>query len=59
MEERYFTSKEVAEVLKVAEATVWKWVREGNLKAIQIANHTIRIPESALKEFINSRVING
>lgn len=58
MEETFYTPKEVAELLKVAETTTWKWIRDGHLKAIQISGHVYRIPASALRDFITSRTVN-
>lgn len=34
--ERYQTVREVAELLKVSEATVRRWIRDGELRAIDI-----------------------
>lgn len=33
---KYYTCEEVAEMYKVAVKTVWKWIRDGKLKAIRI-----------------------
>ena len=32
----YLTSKEVAQILKVHENTVWRWLSEGSLKGVKI-----------------------
>lgn len=54
--EHFYTVREVAAILKVAERTVYNWVEFGYMKAIKVGSPegkgTIRIPESALQEFI-------
>lgn len=50
----YYTPKEVADMLKVAPQTVYNWIRDGELKAVQFgkAKGSIRVPQHALDEFL-------
>ena len=49
--DQYQTVREVAERLKVAEATVRHWIREGQLRAIDIGKGW-RIADSDLADFL-------
>lgn len=49
--EQYQTVKDVAERLKVAEATVRHWIRSGELRAIDVGKGW-RIADSDLSHFI-------
>jgi excisionase family DNA binding protein len=49
------TTHEVAELLKVKEATVRKWIRDGELPAIQF-HREWRIAVRHLEEFITARL---
>lgn len=49
--EQMFTVREVAELLKVGDETIWRWIKSGRLKAIKLAKE-YRIPESALKSLL-------
>jgi len=51
--EQYQTVKEVAELLKVSEATVRRWIRDGELRAIEIGKGW-RIADSDLEAFLCS-----
>lgn len=50
--ERVMQVREVAEHLGCTPPTVYRMVREGALRAIRVGR-LVRIPESALAEFIN------
>ena len=52
-QDQYQTVKEVAERLKVAEATVRHWIKEGQLRAIDIGKGW-RIADSDLADFLLS-----
>lgn len=49
--ENYYTPQEVAEKLKVNIHTVYRWIREGKLKASKVVD-LWRIPESELKRLL-------
>ncbi len=53
--EKVYTVNEVAAMFRVHQRTVRNWVNEGSLRAYKLANKTIRIPESAIKEFEQSK----
>lgn len=52
-QDRYQTVKDVAERLKVAEATVRHWIKAGQLRAIDIGKGW-RIADADLDEFLLS-----
>lgn len=54
MDERFLTLPELADQLKVSRRTVRRWIKDGDLVAIKLANE-YRIAESALKEFLERR----
>lgn len=49
--DNYYTPQEIAEKFKVKINTVYKWIREGKLKAIKVGD-LWRISESEIKHFI-------
>jgi excisionase family DNA binding protein len=51
--EELFTPQEVAQKLKIDMSTVYRWIREGRLKAVKIG-HFWRVSESEL-----SRLLKG
>lgn len=51
VEEKFFTLAEVAERLKVNYRTVYRWVRSGDLSAIQFGRE-YRVTETDLQAFI-------
>ena len=53
-DERFYTIKEVAELLKVSDGGVRKWLKTGKLKGIKLGR-IWRIKKSDLEEFINER----
>ncbi len=47
----YYTPKEVAALLKVAEVTIWKWIRTGKIDYIVLPDgRSYRIPETAIQK---------
>jgi excisionase family DNA binding protein len=50
---KFYTTVEVAEILKVAESTVSSWVKSGKLKAVKLGGtKTVRISEQALNDLL-------
>lgn len=49
--DNYYTPQQVAEKLQINIRTVYKWIREGKLKAIKIGD-LWRISETELKRFV-------
>ena len=47
------TVLEVAEWARVHPKTVYRWIREGKLEAIQFGPRTFRVPEDAIGKFLN------
>ena len=50
-EDFYWTAALLSEKLHVAEKTIWRWIREGHLRAYRVGR-LLRIPNSALQEFL-------
>ena len=46
------TVPEVAEWARVHPKTVYRWIREGRLEAIQFGPRTFRVPEDAIVQFL-------
>jgi excisionase family DNA binding protein len=55
VEETYFTPQEIATKLKVSDASILRWIREGQMQATRLPGGW-RITETALNEFLASRV---
>jgi len=51
MDEKLYTVKEVADYFRVSRQAVYDWINRGLLRALRLGDR-VRIPESALKEFI-------
>jgi excisionase family DNA binding protein len=53
---RYYTAKEVADLLNVSQRTVYNWVAFGFIKAVKVGEQSgkgsVRIRQDALDEFI-------
>lgn len=56
--EELFTPQEVAQKLKIDMSTVYRWIREGRLKAVKIG-HFWRISESELSRLLKGNEQNG
>lgn len=52
--EKFYTSKEVAEILKLSNYTIGDYIRSGKLKAIKFGR-VWRISENQLKQFLESK----
>ena len=53
MEEKYYTPQEIANVLKVAYMTVYRWIRAGKLEAYQVQKQ-YRIKEADFQKFMEA-----
>lgn len=51
----YYTTEEVAEMLKVTPDSVRRWIRDGKLKSIKLSGKFIRISQADLDTFIKSQ----
>lgn len=51
--EKFYTCEEVADILGVAIVTVWKWIREGNLRAVKVGKN-YRVFEKDINDFVKS-----
>lgn len=51
MDEKLHTVSEVAKYLRVSRQAVYDWINKGALRAVK-AGERVRIPESALREFV-------
>lgn len=49
--DNYYTPQEIAEKLKIDTRTLYRWIREGRLKAVKIG-HFWRISESELRRIL-------
>jgi len=54
MEKKYYTTEEIATILKVNYMTVYRWIRAGKLEAYQVQKH-YRIKESDFEKFMESK----
>ena len=44
--------QEVAELLRVREVSISKWIRQGHLKALRAGKRVVRIPKDQLRDFL-------
>jgi excisionase family DNA binding protein len=58
MEDELLTVDEAAKRLKIHSVTLRKMLREGSIRGMKFGAREWRIPDSALKEFIASRMGN-
>ena len=47
------TVSEVAEWARVHPKTVYRWIKDAKLEAIQFGPRTFRVPEDAIRKFLN------
>ena len=52
------TVLEVAEWARVHTKTVYRWIKDGRLEAVQFGPRTFRIPEDAIGKFLNKNGYN-
>lgn len=55
MTKEYYSTMEVAKILKVSRIAVFKWAQEGKMKAIKVGKNYI-IPHSALSEKLGTTI---
>ncbi len=55
MIDKLFNVKEVAEILKVSERQVWRYVEDKKLKCLRLSPATIRFTEKQIEEFLKHR----
>jgi excisionase family DNA binding protein len=51
----FYTTHEIAELLKVSEATVRHWIHEGELRAVRFGRE-FRVAAKDLEAFVNAHV---
>lgn len=57
-EHDFLTVKEVSQLLKLSELTIYKYIREGKLEAIEFGGH-YRVGKTSLSKFIESHIVEG
>jgi len=50
----YYTTEEVADLLKVNKESVRRWVRDDKLKAVRLSGKFIRVSQDDLDEFVKT-----
>lgn len=58
MEEKFFTTEQVANILQVHPFTILKFIKQGKLKGIKLGR-MYRIQESAINQFLADRITGG
>lgn len=58
MTEQLYTTKELAQRLRLSDQTIRRWVTQGKLKAIK-AGRNLRIPESEVKRMLEDQPASG
>ncbi len=53
------TVPEVAKWARVHPKTIYRWIKEGKLEAIQFGPRTFRVPEDAISQFLNQVEISN
>lgn len=53
LEKPFYSPKEIADLLGVHPSTVLNYIRGGQLYAIRLSERTIRIPNRALRRFLD------
>ena len=54
----FYTTKDVAEMLKVTKKTINQYVREGKIKAIDMGNQ-YRFTEEQLEDFVRENIVDN
>ncbi len=53
--EKFLTTEEVAGYLKVSQATIWRYIRQGKFKATKLTRSTYRVSEDELRKFLKKQ----
>ncbi len=54
----FYTTKEVAEMLKVTKKTINQYVREGKIKAIDMGNQ-YRFTKEQIEDFVENNIVDN
>lgn len=55
-DERWFTTRDIADLLKVSDQTVWRWLKSGEMRGINLSGKSgWRVRESEVNAFIEAR----
>jgi len=57
--ERLLTVAEVAELVQMAEGSVYRWISQGKLRHVKLGHRAVRVRASDLEEFIEARLKGG
>ncbi len=55
MNDDLLTIRDVAAILHKSPRTIYRYVRDGRLKAVRITPHDTRVPRSALAHFLSTQ----
>jgi len=58
MEDKYYTTQEIADILKLDYMTVYRWIRAAKLDAYQVQKH-YRIKGSDFEKFMQANKANN
>ena len=50
--ERFYRVKGVCGILRIDRRTLWKWIKEGKIKAVRLPSGRYRIPESEIRKIL-------
>lgn len=54
----FLTVQEVAEMLRLSDLTIYKYIKEGSLPAVEFGGH-YRVSPNSLDEFIKTHKVGG
>lgn len=54
----FYTVQEVASLLRLSVLTIYKYIKDGQLEAVEFGGH-YRVPNAGLEEFINIHKVGG
>ncbi len=56
--QEYLTVQEVADFLRLSVLTIYKYIKEGQLEAVEFGGH-YRVNKSSLQKFIEEHIVGG